>query len=76
MGATGLLWLDRAEELKPNEIKLSGTIVDGASSVTVVWHIEPNRMLRWESTDDGKPIIRNGIFLDTQTARCRDSDRQ
>jgi hypothetical protein len=47
MGATGLLWLDRAEELKPNEIKLSGSIVDGASSVTVVWHIEPNRMLRW-----------------------------
>jgi hypothetical protein len=58
--------LDKAEELKPNEIKLSGSIVDGVSSVTVVWHIEPNRMLQWESTHDGKPIIRNGIFLDTQ----------
>jgi hypothetical protein len=58
--------LDKAEELKANEIKFSGSIVDGPSSVTVVWHIESNKMLQWESTHDGKPIVRNGVFLDTQ----------
>ena len=61
-----VIMLDKAEELKPNEIKLSGSIVDGASSVTLVWHIESNKMLQWESTHDGKPIVRDGVFLDTQ----------
>jgi len=61
-----VIMLNTAEELKPNEIKLSGSIVDGASSLIGIWHIEPNRMLQWESTQDGKPIIRNGEFLATQ----------
>jgi hypothetical protein len=72
-----IIFINKAEELKPNEIKLSGSIVDGASSVILVWHIEPNRMLQWESTQDGKPIIRNGEFLSTQykmpfLSRCGD----
>jgi|HubBroStandDraft_2_1064218.scaffolds.fasta_scaffold250034_2 hypothetical protein len=61
-----VIMLDKAEELRPNEIKFSGSIVDGPSSVTVVWHIESNKMLQWESTHDGKPIVRDGVFLDTQ----------
>jgi hypothetical protein len=61
-----VVMISKAEELKPNEIKLSGSIVDGASSVTLVWHIEPNRMLQWEASWDGKPRIRDGVFLETQ----------
>lgn len=61
-----VIMLDKAEELKPNEIKVSGSIVDGASSTIGVWHIEPNRMLQWESSQDGKAIVRDGVFLATQ----------
>jgi hypothetical protein len=72
-----VIFIDKAEELKPNEIRLNGSIVGGASSVTLVWRIEPNRMLQWESTHDGTPIIRNGMFVSTQSKmpfldRCGD----
>ena len=72
-----VLFIDKAEELKPNEIKLTGSIVDGASSVVVVWRIDGTRVLQWQSTHDGKPIVRDGEFLATQykmpfLERCRE----
>jgi hypothetical protein len=61
-----VIFVNKAEELKPNEVKVSGSDDHGVTSLTAIWHIVPNGVLQWESTHDGKPIIRNGEFLSTQ----------
>lgn len=74
-GPTTRLWfsiIDKATELKPNEIVISGKItgriagstVDGQSS-DGVWRIEANRMQQWSGTVAGKPIIANGKQIST-----------
>src|SRR5580704_3179778 len=56
--------LDKAEELRPNELRVNGT--EDGQPAELVWHIEPNRMLQWEATVNGKQYIRDGVNLSTQ----------
>ena len=58
---------DKASELKPNEILVSGRITGRLEGKTVenepvdgVWRIEQDRMQQWASTFQGKPLIVNG----------------
>jgi hypothetical protein len=57
--------IDQAEELNSNEVKVSGKHAENGLVVVGVWHVEANGMLQWESTQNGKPIIRDGVFLST-----------
>src|ERR1700688_1260023 len=43
---------DKAAELKPNEIAVSGSVDGNASDG--VWRVEPTQMLQWEATIAGK----------------------
>jgi hypothetical protein len=54
---------DKVEELKSNEIRVSGTR-DGEPAEGV-FRIEQNRMLQWYSKVNGKENIRDGVFLAT-----------
>src|SRR5712692_1269086 len=58
---------DKAVELRPNEIMVSGLLTGRIIGKTVerapvdgVWRIEPNRIQQWSSTFEGKPLISGG----------------
>jgi hypothetical protein len=55
---------DKAAELKPNEIAVSGSVDGNASDG--IWRVEPNQMLQWEATIAGKKIIDAGRVLSTK----------
>ena len=57
--------IDKAVELKPNEIAISGTR-DGQPT-NGVWRIEQTRMRQWEATVDGKKVIAEGRFVSSGT---------
>ena len=69
-GPTTRQWMavfDKASELKPNEVMVSGRITGRLEGKTVenepvdgVWRIERNRMQQWASTFQGRPLIVNG----------------
>jgi dienelactone hydrolase len=69
-GPTTRQWVavfDKATELKPNEIMISGRIAGHLEGKTVenepvdgIWRIEQNRVRQWTSTVRGKPLIVNG----------------
>jgi len=59
--------LDKAVELKPNEVMVSGLISGRLEGRTVdnepvigVWRIERNRVQQWASTFQGRTLIANG----------------
>src|SRR5262249_33900588 len=61
--------IDKAVEVKPNEIAGSGTITGRVGGrdydnkpTTGVWRIEPNRLLQWEATVDGQKVIDGGRY--------------
>ena len=56
--------IDKVEELKPNEIRFTGTRSDGQPA-EAVYHTEANRALQWYSKVNGKERIRDGILLAT-----------
>jgi hypothetical protein len=55
--------IDKATELKPNEIAFSGTN-DGKPG-DGVYHVEPSRLMQWEGTIAGERIIGEGKLLAT-----------
>ena len=69
-GPTTRQWVavfDKATELKPNEIMISGRITGRLGGKTIenepvdgIWRIEQNRVRQWTSTVQGKPLIVNG----------------
>jgi hypothetical protein len=71
-GATvrqGVAVIDKAVELKPNEIAGSGTITGRVGGrdydnkpTTGVWRIEPNRLQQWDATVDGQKVIDGGRY--------------
>src|SRR5580658_10446486 len=54
--------IDKAEELNPNEIRVTGTR-DDTIAVDNVWHIEPNRTRTWEGIGDTKGKLANGKYV-------------
>src|SRR5262249_37119424 len=75
---------DKASELKPNEIMVSGRITGRLAGKTVenepvdgVWRIEHDRMQQWASTFQGKPLIVNGRLYGRElpwSTRCAAPD--
>jgi dienelactone hydrolase len=69
-GPTTRQWVvvfDKASELKPNEVMVSGQITGRLAGRTVenepidgIWRIEQNRIQQWASTFQGKPLIVDG----------------
>jgi hypothetical protein len=58
--------IDKVEELKPNEIRVSGKHAEDGTMIVSTWRIDSNRMLTWESSENGKPIIREAVVLSNQ----------
>ena len=56
-----VVFLDKASELKPNEIAVSGTR-DGKPT-DGVWRVDGTRMLQVEANWDGKKYVGNGHLL-------------
>jgi polyhydroxybutyrate depolymerase len=87
-GPTNRDWsvvLDRAAEVRPNEIAGSGILngrVQGRDFIdrpaSAVWRVEPNRMLQWEGVVDGQMTIKGGQVVSNGFAlpwssRCPDA---
>ena len=68
IGPTTREWvtfIEQAVELKPNEIRLSGT--RNGMAVSDVWRVEGSRVVVLEVTENGKPIVRDGKYVGSQT---------
>jgi heat shock protein HslJ len=56
--------IDKAVELKPNEIRVTG-MRDDTIAVDNVWHIEPNRTRTWQGIGDTKGQVADGKHVQT-----------
>jgi hypothetical protein len=70
----GTIFVDRAESVRPNVLKVVGTLND--FPLEAVWQIEPQRQRLIEAKANGVELVRDGVHLITrQTAayfnRCK-----